>query len=79
GKAAPAASPARHDPASGPGQRRRLRAASRVPFLPLSALAAIVGPMAWLRKVTFTPFVVYCMALAGILAAMLVLGWLSCT
>lgn len=42
----------------------------------LSALAAIAGLMAWLRKASFTPFVIYRLGLAGVLAAMLALGWL---
>lgn len=42
----------------------------------LSALAAIAGLMACLRRASFTPFVIYRLGLAGVLAAMLVLGWL---
>ncbi|WP_245902635.1 undecaprenyl-diphosphate phosphatase [Pararhodobacter marinus] len=42
----------------------------------VSALAAIAGLMAWLRRASFTPFVIYRLLLAGILAAMLALGWL---
>lgn len=42
----------------------------------LSALAAIAGLMAWLRRASFTPFVIYRLVLAGVLAAMLALGWL---
>lgn len=42
----------------------------------VSALAAIAGLMAWLRRASFTLFVIYRLLLAGILAAMLALGWL---
>ena len=40
----------------------------------LSALAAIAGLMAWLRRASFTPFIIYRLALAGVLAAMLATG-----
>jgi undecaprenyl-diphosphatase len=42
----------------------------------LSALAAIAGLMAWLRRASFTPFVIYRMVLAGVLAVMLATGGL---
>lgn len=42
----------------------------------VSALAAIAGLMAWLRRASFTPFVIYRLMLAGLLAAMLPFGWL---
>ena len=42
----------------------------------VSALAAITGLMAWLRRARFTPFVIYRLMLAGLLAAMLAIGWL---
>lgn len=42
----------------------------------VSALAAIAGLMAWLRRASFTPFVIYRLMLAGVLVAMLALGWL---
>lgn len=42
----------------------------------VSALAAVAGLMAWLRRATFTPFVLYRLALAGALALLLGAGLL---
>lgn len=39
-----------------------------------AALAAIAGLMAWLKRASFTPFVVYRLVLAGVLATLLVSG-----
>ncbi|MEX2615675.1 MAG: undecaprenyl-diphosphate phosphatase [Alphaproteobacteria bacterium] len=41
-----------------------------------SALAAVTLLMRWLRRATFTPFVIYRLALAALLAGMLLLGFL---
>lgn len=42
----------------------------------VSALAAIAALMAWLRRASFTPFVVYRLALAAVLGGLLAAGWL---
>lgn len=42
-----------------------------------SALAAIAGLMAWLRRATFLPFVLYRLILAGLLGTLLVTGMLG--
>lgn len=45
----------------------------------VSAYLAIAGLMSWLRRATFTPFVVYRIALAAALTAAMFTGWLPVT
>lgn len=40
------------------------------------AFLAIFGLMRWLRQASFTPFVVYRVVLAALLAGLLAAGWL---
>lgn len=64
------------DLASTPDATLRVDAAIGGGLAFLSALAAIAGLMAWLRRASFLPFVIYRLVLGAVLAGMLATGLL---